>query len=91
MRENNWTSVAVTGPATGCGKTLTAINLAISLAMEVTHTVLLVDLDLRRPSIHEYFGYQPEAGLSDYLLHDVPDPAAPVHAVHRAPRGAPRP
>lgn len=68
MRNNGWTSVAVTGPATGCGKTLTAINLAISLAMEVSHTVLLVDLDLRRPSIHEYFGYQPELGLSDYLL-----------------------
>jgi capsular exopolysaccharide synthesis family protein len=72
MRENQWTSVAITGPATGCGKTMTAINLAISLAMEVTHTVLLVDLDLRKPSVHEYFGYKPEVGLSDYLLHDVP-------------------
>jgi len=72
LRENNWTSVAVTGPASGCGKTLTAINLAISLAMDVTHTVLLVDLDLRKPSIHEYFAYQPEYGLEDYLLRDVP-------------------
>ncbi|MCC7258122.1 MAG: CpsD/CapB family tyrosine-protein kinase [Gammaproteobacteria bacterium] len=72
MRENHWSSVAVTGPATGCGKTLTAINLAISLAMEVTHTVLLVDLDLRKPSVHTYFDYQPEYGLSDYLLRDVP-------------------
>lgn len=73
MRNNGWTSIAVTGPATGCGKTLTAINLAISLAMEVSHTVLLVDLDLRRPTIHEYFGYQPELGLSDYLLNnDIP-------------------
>lgn len=72
LREHSWTSVAVTGPASGCGKTLTAINLAISLAMEVTHTVLLVDLDLRKPSIHEYFDYQPEFGLSDYLLNDVP-------------------
>ena len=40
--------------------------------MEVTHTVLLVDLDLRKPSIHEYFGYQPEYGLGDYLIRDVP-------------------
>lgn len=72
MRNNNWTSVAVTGPATGCGKTLTAINLAISLAMEVTHTVLLVDLDLRKPSIHKYFDYEPELGLSDYLTGDIP-------------------
>ena len=72
MRNNGWTSVAVTGPATGCGKTLTAINLAVSLAMEVSHTVLLVDLDLRKPTIHKYFGYEPELGLSDYLTTDVP-------------------
>jgi capsular exopolysaccharide synthesis family protein len=72
LRENNWTSLAVTGPASGCGKTLTSINLAISLAMDVTHTVLLVDLDLRKPSISDYFNYHPEYGLSDYLLRDVP-------------------
>ncbi len=71
MRNNGWNSVAVTGPATGCGKTLTAINLAISLAMEVTQTVLLVDLDLRDPAIHKYFGHEPELGLSDYLTRDV--------------------
>ena len=72
MRNNGWTSVAVTGPASGCGKTLTAINLAVSLAMEVSNTVLLVDLDLRRPTIHKYFGYEPELGLSDYLTKDIP-------------------
>jgi capsular exopolysaccharide synthesis family protein len=72
MRNNGWTAVAVTGPASGCGKTLTAINLAVSLAMEVSNTVLLVDLDLRRPTIHKYFGYEPELGLSDYLTKDIP-------------------
>lgn len=72
LRSNNWNSVAVTGPASDCGKTLTAINLAISLAMEVTQTVLLVDLDLRKPSIHSYFGYEPEKGVSDYLFEDIP-------------------
>ena len=40
--------------------------------MEVTHTVLLVDLDLRKPAIHKYFGYEPEVGLADYLTTDVP-------------------
>ena len=64
MRNNGWTSVAVTGPATGCGKTLTAINLAVSLAMEVSHTVLLVDLDLRKPTIHKYFGYEMRIGVA---------------------------
>jgi protein-tyrosine kinase len=33
--------------------------------------VLLVDADLRDPSVHRYFGLQPELGLSDYLLHDA--------------------
>ena len=71
MRNNGWTTLAVTGPASGCGKTLTAINLAVSLAMEVTNTVLLVDADLRKPTIHKYFGFEPELGLSDYLTTDI--------------------
>lgn len=71
LRSNNWNSLAITGPASGCGKTLTAINLAISLAMEVSQTVLLVDLDLRKPSVHTYFGVKPELGISDYLFDEV--------------------
>jgi len=72
MNANNWNALALTSPATGHGKTLTAINLAISLAREVNQTVLLADLDLRNPSIHKYFDYQPTAGLSDYLKNDTP-------------------
>ena len=72
MKGHGWNSLAVTSPATGCGKTLTAINLAISLAREVNSTVLLVDLDLRSPSIHRYFGYEPQYGVGDYLNNDVP-------------------
>jgi capsular exopolysaccharide synthesis family protein len=72
MNTNHWNSLAVTSPATGSGKTLTAINLAISLAREVNRTVMLADFDLRCPTVHEYFGYQPEFGLSDYLYNDVP-------------------
>lgn len=72
LQENHWNALAVSSPNAGEGKTLTAINLAISLAKEVTYTVLLVDADLRDPSVHRYFGLQPELGLSDYLLHDAP-------------------
>jgi len=46
---------------------MTAINLAIAIAQEIDHTVLLVDADLRRSSIHTYFGIKPEKGLSDFL------------------------
>ena len=72
MNSNRWNALAVTSPATGSGKTLTSINLAISLAREVNRTVLLADFDLRSPGIHDYFGYKPEAGLSDYVFNDVP-------------------
>jgi capsular exopolysaccharide synthesis family protein len=72
LRSHGWQSVAVTSPASGSGKTLTAINLAISLAREINHTVLLADLDLRNPSVHKHFGYEPEYGLSDYLRGDAP-------------------
>jgi capsular exopolysaccharide synthesis family protein len=72
LRENGWNTVGVTSPGSGEGKTLTAINLAISMAMEARQTVLLVDADLRRPSIHEVFGIGDCAGLAEYLLDDVP-------------------
>ena len=71
LRVNKWNSLAITSPTEGCGKTLTAINLAISLAREVNHTVLLVDLDLRRPNLHTYFPDIPGLGISDYLLGDT--------------------
>lgn len=72
LRENHWNTLAVTSPMTGEGKTLTAINLAISLAREVDYTVLLVDADLRNPGVHSYFGIRPERGLSEYLMDDAP-------------------
>jgi capsular exopolysaccharide synthesis family protein len=72
MKANSWRTIAVTSPATGSGKTLTAINLAISIGRDLSHTALLIDGDLRQPSISEYFGYKPEYGLNDYFYNDVP-------------------
>ncbi|MGF1615762.1 MAG: CpsD/CapB family tyrosine-protein kinase [Gammaproteobacteria bacterium] len=72
MQQNAWTTLAVTGPRENVGKTLTAVNLAVSLVGSVNHAVYLVDLDLRRPSVHNVFGYQPEYGITDFLLHSVP-------------------
>jgi capsular exopolysaccharide synthesis family protein len=72
MRVNRWKTLAITSPAEGNGKTVTAINLAISLARDVKQTVLLVDLDLRRPSIARCFFDKPVPGLSDYITEDRP-------------------
>ena len=72
MRANQWRSLAVTSPAKGAGKSLTAVNLAISLAREVNQTVLLVDLDLKRPRVRSCFTPEHLPGVSDYLLEDSP-------------------
>jgi len=72
FKENNWNILAVTSPGSGEGKTLTAINLAISIAREVDYTVLLVDANLRHPWMLEHFGLEGHKGLSDYLLDDTP-------------------
>lgn len=67
LRENGWRTLAVTSPNPQAGKTLTALNLAISLSLEVNQTVLLVDLDLRRPSILQKLGIEAQYGLVDYI------------------------
>jgi exopolysaccharide/PEP-CTERM locus tyrosine autokinase len=74
FKENNWNVLAVTSPGEGEGKTLTAINLAISIAREVDYTVLLVDANLRHPWMLEHFGLEHRKGLSDYLVDDIPLP-----------------
>jgi capsular exopolysaccharide synthesis family protein len=68
FRENDWNVLGVTSPSHGEGKTLTAVNLAVSLAMDTAQTVLLVDTNLRSPSVHEVFGLNDYPGLADYLL-----------------------
>lgn len=74
MQQNNWTTIGVTSPAAGEGKTLTAVNLAISLAAEGNHTVLLVDFDLKYPGIASVFGHETLYGIGDYLYQSVPIP-----------------
>ena len=61
-------SIIVTSPATGDGKSLTAANLALTMAQEFHQRVLLLDADLRRPSTAALFGIPEGPGLSDVLL-----------------------
>ena len=65
-------TLLVTSTVSEEGKSMTALNLAISLAKEHDHTVLLVDADLRRPSVHKYLEIKPEVGLVNCLRDDLP-------------------
>ncbi|SEM42795.1 non-specific protein-tyrosine kinase [Syntrophus gentianae] len=72
MAKEGKNTLLITSANAGEGKTLTAINLAISISQEIDRTALLVDADLRKPSIHNFFGFEISEGLSDYLKKDMP-------------------
>jgi protein-tyrosine kinase len=65
--------IMVTSSLPGEGKTFCAVNLAISIAMEMDHTVLLIDADVARPSVLRFLGLKSELGLMDILLDDKLD------------------
>jgi protein-tyrosine kinase len=67
MDKHSWQFLAVTSPTTGCGKTVTACNLAMSVARLAERSVLLVDLDMRRPRVSEYLGFDSQAGIVSVL------------------------
>lgn len=63
-------TILITSAVTGDGKSLVSSNLGISIAQGVEEYVMLLDCDIRKPSIHSMFGYQKVSGLSEYLSHD---------------------
>jgi protein-tyrosine kinase len=71
MREKGFQTLAITSPTAGEGKSLVSSNLAVAMAMESNQTVLLVDLDLRKPTLSQYFSLDVKAGLKDYLEGDI--------------------
>ncbi len=70
-RQTYLNTLMVTSSESGEGKSLTATNLGLVLAQDYNHTVLLIDGDLRRPSLHDYLGVKPPFGLADCLLDGV--------------------
>jgi len=60
-------SLLITGPNQNCGKSMIAINLALSFA-SAGEKVLLIDTDLRKPSIESYLGISNRSGLTDLLV-----------------------
>jgi Mrp family chromosome partitioning ATPase len=67
MDAHGWRTLAIFSPGENDGKTTTAINLAINLANDHHHTVLLVDFDFKHPTVAEKLGFTPEFGVDDVL------------------------
>jgi Mrp family chromosome partitioning ATPase len=67
MDTNGWQFLAVTSPTAGCGKTVTACNLALSIARLPERSVLLVDLDMRKPKVADYLGIRRNFGILSVL------------------------
>jgi protein-tyrosine kinase len=67
MDQKNWQLLAVTSPTEGCGKTVTAINLALSIARQPERSALLVDMDLQRPAVADYLGIKCRQGVQGLL------------------------
>lgn len=70
-RASGWSTLAITSPGPGEGKSITALNLAISLAREGNYDVFLLDLDLRNPSICRYLGIKPKCEITDFFRGEV--------------------
>jgi non-specific protein-tyrosine kinase len=71
-RVRGWNTIMVTSTRPQEGKTLTAINLALTFAKTYEQTVLLVDCDFKRQNIHTRLGLKSKIGLIDYLVNDRP-------------------
>ena len=65
-------TLVVTSPAAGEGKSTTIANLAVTMAQSGRRTIL-VDTDLRRPTLHELFGAQMSPGLTDMIMAEAGD------------------
>lgn len=71
MLKNGWRTLAITSPVPACGKTMVSINLAMSIAHHTDKTAMLVDFDLRRPSVAKYLGINSGSTLNDVLSGDA--------------------
>jgi Mrp family chromosome partitioning ATPase len=68
LRAASYSVIGVTGPGPGAGTTLTAANLAVSLAVDARRPTILIDLNLRAPAIRELFGAAAGVGVEDCVF-----------------------
>jgi len=75
VRSKGWQTIGITSAAPKDGKSLTAVNLALSLAREANSVVVLLDLDMRNPSVCRTLGITPQNELRDFFELRIETPA----------------
>jgi len=70
--KNNYKTFVVSSAGTQDGKTITSINLALAMANNLDRKIILIDGDLRKPSVHTYLGMDMKPGLVDLLKDPAP-------------------
>ena len=88
LRANGWTSVGITSPGAGCGKTTVALNLAFSLAHQADLRTVLVDLDLRRPAVAHELGLPGKRSVARLLQGEATIPETFLRYGHNLAIGA---
>lgn len=74
LAQNEHRIIAITSAVPSEGKSLVAVNLARAFGLDPINKVLIIDCDLRRPRVHNYFGLSESPGLSDVLVAGKPMP-----------------
>lgn len=67
MQANGWTRMAITSPGPACGKSTIALNLGFGLARQEDARIMLLEMDMRRPSIGRILGLRTETDFSQVL------------------------
>lgn len=67
MNQHKWHFLALTSPSPACGKTVTAVNLGLSIARQPEKQILLIDMDLQRPRVAATLGLKCDKGLLSSL------------------------
>jgi Mrp family chromosome partitioning ATPase len=67
MDVKDWRFLGITSPTANCGKSVTAVNLALSIGRQPERSVLLLDLDLRKPQVASCLGLKPKDGVLSVL------------------------
>mgnify|MGYP002654216644 CR=1 FL=1 len=78
MKTEGWKRIAITSPDKSCGKSMVAMNLAFSLSRQVELRTILVEADLRQPSLAKAMRLLPQGGFAEVLRREVPFPKSLV-------------